>query len=147
MHHISTSIDIAAPAAQVWDVLMDFRAYPEWNPFVRSISGPTMPGSKLRVTVQPRGGRPMSFEPKVLVYNAGREFRWLGTVLVRGVFDGEHSFTLSEQAANTCRFAHEERFSGVLVPLIMGGAMRADTQAGFEAMNQALKQRIERSAA
>jgi hypothetical protein len=147
MQQISATIDIEGTTAQVWEVLMDFAAYSEWNPFVRSISGGTAPGSKLRVTVQPQAGRPMSFEPKVLVCSPAREFRWLGTVLVRGVFDGEHSFTLSTQAPDTCRFAHEERFSGLLVPLIMRGAMRAGTQAGFEAMNQALKQRVERSAA
>jgi hypothetical protein len=144
---ISGSIEIAATPAQVWDVLLDFAAYPEWNPFVSSISGGTTPGSKLRVTVQPQGGRPMSFEPTVLVCNPGRELRWLGSVLARGVFDGEHSFALSELTPNSCKFVHEERFSGLLVPLLMRGTMRTGTQAGFEAMNRALKQRAERGAA
>ena len=144
---ISGSIEIAATPGQVWDVLLDFAAYPEWNPFVRSISGGTTPGSKLRVTVQPQGGRPMFFEPTVLVCNPARELRWLGSVLVRGVFDGEHSFALAEVTPNSCKFVHEERFSGLLVPLLMRGGMRTGTQAGFEAMNRALKQRAERRAA
>ena len=32
---ISTQIEIAAPASQVWDELVDGDAYPEWNPFVK----------------------------------------------------------------------------------------------------------------
>src|SRR5688572_13505176 len=30
-HH---SIDIAAPAKTVWEVLVDFAAFPAWNPFI-----------------------------------------------------------------------------------------------------------------
>jgi len=147
VQRISTSIDIAATAEQVWAVLMDFSGYSAWNPFVRSISGRTTPGSKLLVTIQPPEHRPMSFEPAVLVCNPGHELRWLGSVFVRGVFDGEHSFTLSEQSRDSCRFTNEESFSGFLVPLVMRGAMRAATRSGFEAMNQALKRQVERSAA
>ena len=147
MHRISTSIDIIATAEQIWAVLIDFSAYPAWNPFVRYISGHTTPGSKLRVTIQPPERQPMSFEPQVIICNPGHELRWRGTVLVRGIFDGEHSFRLSERARNRCTFTNEEGFSGFLVPFIMGNAMRNATRSGFEAMNQALKRQVERSAA
>jgi len=145
MHRISTSIDIAASASRVWAVLMDFPAYSDWNPFVRHLTGSTATGSRLQVTVQPEGGRAMSFAPEVLTCEPEREFRWRGKVIVSGLFDGEHAFKLAEAAAGSCRFVHEEVFSGVLVPLLMRGAMRASTQAGFEAMNRALKARAERS--
>jgi hypothetical protein len=147
VHRISTSIDIAATAEQVWTVLVDFSAYPVWNPFVRSVSGRTTPGSKLLVTIQPTARRPMTFEPTVLICKPGHEFRWLGNVLVRGVFDGEHSFRLSEHARDSCRFTNEESFSGLLVPFVMRGAMKDATRSGFEAMNQALKRQVERRAA
>jgi hypothetical protein len=39
------------------------------------------------------------------------------------------------------RFLQSERFTGVAVPLL--GSMLGPTQRGFEAMNLALKQRVE----
>ena len=144
MKRISTAIDIAAPAARVWAVLMDFRSYPGWNPFVRRVVGSPTTGARLQVTIEPAGGRPMSFAPEVLVCEPEREFRWRGRVLVRGVFDGEHSFRLAPLTPDSCGFVHEECFSGILALLIMRGDMEARTRAGFVAMNRALKARVER---
>jgi hypothetical protein len=36
---IKTEIPIGAPASAVWSILMDFERYPEWNPFIKKISG------------------------------------------------------------------------------------------------------------
>ncbi|OQW61838.1 MAG: hypothetical protein A4S17_09155 [Proteobacteria bacterium HN_bin10] len=143
MCHISTSIDIEASASRVWAVLMDFPAYSDWNPFVRSLEGSAEPGGRLQVTVQPEGGHMMSFTPEILACVPEREFRWCGTVMMERLFAGEHAFRLTESAAHSCRFIHEECFSGILVPILMRGAMRTGTQVGFVAMNRALKARAE----
>jgi uncharacterized protein YndB with AHSA1/START domain len=37
MRAISATVDIAATPQQVWAVLVDLDAYPQWNPFIRSI--------------------------------------------------------------------------------------------------------------
>jgi hypothetical protein len=87
----------------------------------------------------------MSFTPEVVACEPEREFRWRGKFLVRGVFDGEHAFVVSQLSPSSCRFAHEETFSGILVPLLMRGKMRSGTAAGFHAMNLALKARAEGS--
>ena len=94
MLQIQYSIDIAAPIARVWEILSDFPAYPSWNPFIRSISGAQTAGSRLKVTIQPQGGRPMTLAPTVLNSSPLKEFRWKGQLLVPGVFDGEHYFQL-----------------------------------------------------
>lgn len=143
MQHIRTTIDIAATLDTVWRVLTDFPKYPEWNPFVRSIDGPQVPGARLRVTIQPEGGRAMSFSPRLLVFEARRELRWKGSLLVPGIFDGEHYFQLNEPFPGEVRFIHGELFSGLLVPLVLRGAMRTGTRRGFAAMNEALKTRAE----
>lgn len=143
MHPLQTSIDIAASPTRVWSVLTDFAAYPLWNPFVRSIAGDLVPGAVLRVTVQPEGGKAMSFEPRLLTCQAERELRWKGQVLMPGLFDGEHYFQLAARAPAATLFTHGERFSGLLVPLVLRGTLKRATLAGFEAMNRALKQRAE----
>jgi hypothetical protein len=139
---IDTKIDIAAPPSSVWRVVVDFAAYPEWNPFIRHIEGEARAGARLSITVQPPGGRPMSFKPTVLVADPGRELRWLGRVLVPSLFDGEHRLGLVATDQG-CRFVHGEMFCGLLVPLF-GGMLDATAQ-GFAAMNAALKARAERS--
>lgn len=143
MYRIATSITIRASVDRVWSVLMDFPAYAHWNPFIRNISGSGAPGTKLEVTIEPAGGKAMSFSPRVLVREEGKEFRWRGQVLVPGVFDGEHHFRLGSMGEASTTFSHGETFSGLLVSLLMRGAMRAGTEAGFAAMNEALKARVE----
>ena len=137
---IETSINIAATPSRVWQVLLDFPGYPEWNPFIRSISGSVSAGRKLKIRVEPPGRRAMSFRPVILVADPERELRWRGKVLVPGIFDGEHYFRLEPHGSGT-RLVHGEGFTGILLPL-MRSALRA-TEEGFRAMNEALKKRAE----
>jgi hypothetical protein len=140
MRRIATAVDIDAPPAAVWQVLVDFAAYPDWNPFIRRIAGEPRVGARLEVTVQPANRKPMTFRPTVRAVEPSRELRWLGRVLVPGIFDGEHAFVI-EQRSGGCHFRHEETFRGLLVAAF--GAMLSDTEQSFVAMNAALKRRVE----
>jgi len=142
--HLQSEIEIAATPAKVWSVLTDFPSYPSWNPFVRRISGQQAPGARLAVTIQPEGGKAMSFKPTLLVFEPQRELRWKGQLLVPGVFDGEHYFQLTESSAGRVHLAQGELFSGLLVPLVSRGSLLAGTSRGFAAMNQAVKALAER---
>ena len=142
IHHLSTEIEIEASAERVWAVLTDFASYPRWNPFIRSVMGVPQKGARLRISVQPSGGKAMRFTPVVLAAEAGRELRWLGRLLLPGIFDGEHSFVIEPQGEGKVRFQQSERFSGFLVGLFRAGLDR-DTKRGFEEMNRALKLRAE----
>jgi hypothetical protein len=137
---IATAIDIDAPADAIWRVLVDFPAYPEWNPFIRRITGEAKVGARLEITAQPANRKPMTFRPTVRVADPGRELRWLGRVLLPGIFDGEHAFIIEPQTSG-CRLRHEETFSGLLVPAF--GAMLDDTARSFAELNAALKRRVE----
>ena len=145
MQEIESSITIDAPSKRVWSVLMDFERYPEWNPFVSRIRGQPREGEQLELRLTPPGGMAMSFKPVVVKVEPEHEFRWLGKLLVSGLFDGEHIFELHPEGENRVRFVQRERFGGVLVGPMMFMA-RKSTQRGFEAMNEALKKRSETSA-
>ena len=84
----------------------------------------------------------MSFTPKVLRAEPNRELRWLGQLLLPGIFNGEHYFIIEPLADNRCRFRHGENFSGLLVPLFSKKLDRTVTP-GFAEMNLALKARAE----
>lgn len=144
---VERTVDIAAHPDEVWATLTDFTAYGEWNPFIREVSGSATAGATLRVGIHPAKGSAMTFTPTVLASEPGQELRWLGRVVVPGLLDGEHSFTLEPVAGTNgtvgTRLTQSERFSGVLVPLV-GGAI--DVGDDFEAMNRALKERVEATA-
>ena len=53
MRELRTDIEIEASPARVWEVLMDFERYAEWNPFVREIRGDAREGATLHVHLGP----------------------------------------------------------------------------------------------
>ena len=138
MYKIETDIEIEATAEKVWSILLDFPAYPHWNPFIRTIAGPVKPGEHLTVSVQAEGKTAMTFRPTVLVALANRELRWRGRFLVPGLFTGEHYFQIIPITPTRVRFCHGEIFTGILVPFVKSD-LEQGTQAGFMAMNRALK--------
>ncbi len=142
MKEIVTEIEINASAERVWQLLTDFAAYPQWNPFIRRAKGEAKPGARLKVYIQPSGAKGMSFRPTVLTAEANRELRWVGHLLVPGLFDGEHIFTIEPMGANRVRFIQREILTGLLVPLFALW-LEANTRRGFEEMNRALKARAE----
>ena len=135
---IHTKIDIDANSNTVWSHLIGFTQYPEWNPFIKSISGELTEGAHIHVTIQPPGGDSMNFEPRLLVVKKGEELRWIGQVLMPGLFDGEHYFKIEELSDGKVRFIHGEKFKGILA-LLLWGSIEAGTKQGFQAMNIALK--------
>lgn len=134
---VETEIVIAAPPGADWAVLTDGAGFPVWNPFIRAMSGPVRPGARLTVFVQLAGGRAMTFRTLVLVADPGRKLRWLGQLILTGLFDGEHSFPFLPLKGAT-RLIHAETFRGALVCLIDTDRFRAS----FTAMNEALNRRI-----
>jgi hypothetical protein len=144
MKEIHTEIEINAPAEKVWQVLTDFAAYPEWNPFVRLVEGEVRVGARLHIYIQPSGGKGMSFRPTVLVADPNREFRWLGHLWFPGLFDGEHSFVIEPLGEGCVRFVQRERFGGLILPFL-SKMLDGDIRRGFEEMNRALKLRAESS--
>ncbi|MDQ2102887.1 SRPBCC domain-containing protein [Azospirillum isscasi] len=141
MMQIDTIIGIDASPAVVWGVLTDFAAYPSWNPFIVNIEGIAGAGERLTIRVVPHGQKGMAFRPRVLVADPERQLRWRGRLILPGLFDGEHIFRIEPVAAGV-RFHHSERFTGLL-PHMMPASSFDAVRKGFEAMNEALKQRAE----
>ena len=117
--NIKTEIVINASAEEIWNVLLDHKEYPQWNPFIKKITGSTVRGENLAVTIQSEGNAPMDFTPIVLINRENEEFRWLGKLMVNGVFDGEHYFILKRIDTNQTKFIQGENFSGILSGIFM----------------------------
>lgn len=142
MKEIKTEILIHAGPQKVWAILMDFQKYPGWNPFIRSLTGTVAVGNRITVRLEPPGAKGMTFQPRVLALEQQKELRWLGKVLFRGLFDGEHKFELADNGNGTTTFRQSETFKGILVPLFRK-MLDINTPDGFRLMNRKLKERAE----
>ena len=143
MREIYTEIVIDAPPEKVWGVLTDFSAFPQWNPFLKTAEGELCPGKRLQVYIQSLDAVGMTIKPTLLEVEPNRELRWLGHLLIPGLFDWEHYFLIEAQREEQVRFIHGERFTGALVPLMALMGLFGKAVLGFEDMNRALKTRAE----
>lgn len=137
---VETWIDIDAPPERVWDVLVDFPAWADWNPFIPTVEGALEVGRKVRIKVVPPGRKPSEFTPEVWVVRPCEEFLWGGGFL-GVVFRGDHAFLLERLSQGGTRFRQRERFRGPLV--LFMGSMFEPIERGYHQMNNALKQRVE----
>ena len=144
MKMVGSTVEINASPERVWAILTDLPGHASWDPFITAISGSLVPGQKLNVTIHPPGNRPTSFKPTVKSVVEDRELAWLGRLVMPGLFDGAHRFTLEPTQSGT-KFQASESFSGSLVGFFRG--LLQHTQQGFEQMTAALKRRAEESPA
>jgi hypothetical protein len=145
MGTIRTSIEIDAPAARVWQVITDTRAYDEWNPFITRVKGALVPGGRFSF-MAPFAGRELPISAKMLRVEEQKELRWRGppSDLLGKVFTGEHYFRLEPVGESKTRFVHGEEFGGVVVALLWT-KLEPQLTPLYVAMNEALKRRVERN--
>ena len=137
MKTVSATTQIDAPPMAVWAVLTDLSRYPEWNPLFREASGEVAVGERITLrTVQPSNGRLMTVKAKIVAADPGAELRWASNLT--GIMSGEHSFVLTPLDGGT-RLAQTEIYGGLLAATV--SVPRTETI--FQAMNDALKERVE----
>jgi hypothetical protein len=142
MQELRTEIEFDGTTDEVWTILTDLQAYPQWNPFIEKVDGELGVGAKLDVRLQPVDERGITMHPTVLAAEPGRELRWIGHLMIPGVFDGEHRFLIEEAGPSRVRFTQSERFGGILLPLLWRKLRDGGTAKGFRAMNEAIARRV-----
>jgi hypothetical protein len=143
MRELRTQIEIKASPETVWGILTDFPRFPEWNPLM-NLEGPVSEGSRLCLSLGSPGKKAMELRPTVTRVIPNRELRWLGRLVLPGIFDGEHIFEIEPGGNGEVRFVHRENFRGILVPLFWK-RLDSEVRKGFEDMNEALKVQAESS--
>lgn len=135
MKEIRTEIVIEAPRKTVWQVLMDFDHYADWNPFIIDIKGKASKGEKLATTML-LSEKERGFKPTVMEVEAEKRFEWKGKMPL-GAFSGQHYFKLEDAGNGHTKLIHGEHFSGWLRKIIMN-KIGEETHQAFIAMNRAL---------
>lgn len=107
----SSSLAISASPEEVWDVVTDFEAYPEWDSGVIEIEGEATEGGyvRMRTDLTPeRMVRMRVAEPDRLVLVGGLPLK---------LFRAERTFEI-EPTRKGCRITVTEEISGVLRPFV-----------------------------
>jgi hypothetical protein len=141
MKEIRTEIIINTSSDKVWNVLTNFSAYPDWNPFIRSLEGKAIKDTRLVATLHLKDRKPMVFKPVVTASHDKKKFEWLGTTPLN-VVNGRHYFILEEINEKQVKLVHGEQFTGILAKPFHK-KLAVPTQEGFMEMNKALKERAE----
>ena len=137
----SEPVEIEAPAERVWDILVDFDRYGEWNPFTTrveaslEIGSPVMLHVKLGWLKRKQPERIETVEPPHLL-------AWGVTMGARFLLVARREQHLEVLGETRCRYFTTDETRGLLTPLVallFGRLIRR----GFNDMAAALKSRAE----
>jgi uncharacterized protein YndB with AHSA1/START domain len=133
----SVEVEIDAPAAFVWDVLVDYARYPEWNPFTVRVATTLEVGGPVILTLASglvsREYVRVVDPPNHLRYDTGDE--------LPGVFAVRDQW-ITERGPERCAYHTTDTFSGKYATRVLE-ATGAWVKDGFDAVARALKARAE----
>lgn len=139
MDQTSTFIEIDANPETVWTTLTDFERYPEWNPHIIRASGDLHENGRLKIEVHREGETDREMTVEVTEFEPERRLQWVGKVGAGVLFEGRHIFELEPIDDDRTRFVNREKSSGLLARFVVSD----DPERDYEAMNRALKERVE----
>jgi hypothetical protein len=131
---------IAASRQAVWDVLVDFARYPEWNPFTVRVETSGRIGAAVKMDVM-LGGKPMKMRERMRVYEPLRRVGWGLHIGSGWLLDCTRVQELEELSERETRYVCHESFRGLSVPLFFKRYERPMLD-GFDAAAKALAQRV-----
>jgi uncharacterized protein YndB with AHSA1/START domain len=108
-------VNIRATAERIWSVLTDAENFPRWNSTVADIEGRIAEGARLRIRVP---GTDRIFTARVSGVVPTKRMVWTGGFTP--IFKGVRTFDLSPRGDGSTDFAMEQRFSGLMLPLVRG---------------------------
>jgi hypothetical protein len=131
-------VNIRAKAERIWSLLTDAKDFSRWNSTVASIEGQIREGERIRLRVP---GSDRVFTPTVSGVVPNERMTWTGGLAP--VFKGVRTFDLRARDDGSTDFAMQERFSGLMLPLIKGSL--PDFGPIFERYASDLKRELEQA--
>ena len=139
----SVTVEIDAPARFVWDVLVDYANYPQWNPYTVAVSTTLELGTPIDLTLPAVDGSDGTFvnrefvrivdAPRHLRYDTGEEMP--GILAIRDQW-------LTELGPDRCAYHTTDTITGKYADKVM--ELTGDwIKAGFDSVARALKTRAE----
>ena len=103
---VHAELVVAASPEQVWSVLTDPAAYPEWHPVFVAVEGQYADGAELAYKLKDEKGKVSDVKATVRHFAPARELRQFGGI--RGVLTFDHRWLLEPADGGTRVVQHEE---------------------------------------
>lgn len=134
--------EIEAPPETVWNILTDFKAYPDWNHSVKRIRGRLKVGERITIRFRRSKGGERNRRLRIIRLVDNIELAWKENLMALGLCKGEQIFYLERIAPCRTLLIQLENFTGLLAGL-SEGSIYGRIARSFEKMNQALKKQAE----
>jgi uncharacterized protein YndB with AHSA1/START domain len=145
MTHVVTSVtvEIAAPAAFVWDVLVDYPNYPQWNPYTVRVATTLAVGDPIDLTLPAVDGSGGTFVNReyVRVVDPPHHLRYDTAEEMPGIFAVRDQW-ITPLGTGRCAYHTTDTISGKYADQVME-LTGAWIKAGFDSVANALKARVE----
>lgn len=109
----AVEVNIRASAHAIWSLLTDANGFSRWNSTVTAVEGQIREGERLRLRAP---GTNRTFTPTVSGVVPDQRMTWSDGFAP--MFKGVRTFELKPRGDGSTDFAMEERFSGLMLPLI-----------------------------
>lgn len=137
----SDPVEIEAPAERVWDILVDFERYGEWNPFTTRVEASLEIGAPVILHVR-LGWLKRKQPERIETVEPPHLLAWGTTMGHPVLLSALREQRLEALSETRCRYSTTDATSGLLTPLValLFGRL---IHRGFNAMAAALKIRAE----
>lgn len=143
MDCILTEIQIQAPLLLIWQVLTDFPAYSEWNPFIVDVHVTFQVGSPIEFTQNIPEEPSSQIKAIFTQIQPQSTIRWQYCSKLSFLFKIEQYITLEVINDATTLLQHGQTQTGLSVSFLNYLDYFERPMAGYIAMNHALKRRCE----
>jgi hypothetical protein len=139
---VSDWIVINAPQRLVWDILVDFDSYPQWNSFTSEVHTDLTIDSAVELHVHlPKRGKRIQQEV-VRTVQPPHTLAWGTTMGADFLLKALRIQSIEKLSAKQCRYRSTDELKGALTPLVKW-LFAESMRSGFNAMALELKLRAE----
>lgn len=144
MQKLNSEIRIAAEPRSVWNVLIHFEKYQEWNSQLKLLAGKVFEGSRLKIALKPLYYRSLKSS---LVISDLTNLSRLGLSDIRilpfGLLSLDCLFTLNENENGSTTLDLHQQYKGLLSGLISKPARFREAKKSCIKMSAEIKRRAE----
>ena len=140
----SVTVDIAAPQQHVWDVLLDYPRYPDWNPYTVRVESTCRVGDPVDLYLPDllNPGEIMQTREWICLVDPPRQFSYEMRPTPELDVHARRDQYVEATGPASCRYWTTDTFSGPMADLVMEHTGQW-VKDGFDAVAVALKARAE----
>ncbi|HYX33240.1 MAG TPA: SRPBCC domain-containing protein [Oligoflexus sp.] len=144
---VQDSLVIQASKRQVFNTLLQWSTFPEWNPYITRIDGKPEVGQDINVVFFMGMGPRMPLRCKVLTADAQKTtLSWEYKAPLPWLYTAQHSFVIQEIHPGQCQITQKEAMQGLFACRLLG-FLHGILRKRFQLMHAALRKQVKRSAA